>query len=188
MTESSPLPDHAESVSGTRSRRWLLRGLAGGAALVGAGVAVWKGAGPSVAEPVPGFWAQRWESPEGTLVALQGFQGRPLLINFWATWCPPCVEELPLINQFYRENRSNGWQVLALAIDKKAQVQAFLQRMPLDFPVALAGLAGADLGRSLGNLTGGLPFTVVLSGDGVVQQRKMGRVLPADLQAWAGLK
>lgn len=188
MTESSPLPDHAESVSGARSRRWWLRGLAGGAALAGAGVAVWKGAGPSVAEPVPGFWAQRWESPEGTPVALQGFQGRPLLINFWATWCPPCVEELPLINRFYQENRSNGWQVLALAVDKTAPVQAFLQRMPLDFPVAMAGMAGADLGRSLGNLTGGLPFTVVLSGNGIVRQRKMGRVLPADLQAWAGLK
>ena len=66
--------------------------------------------------------------------------------------------------------------------------QAFLQRMPLDFSVALAGMDGADLGRSLGNLTGGLPFTVVLSGDGVVRQRKMGRVLPADLQAWTGLK
>lgn len=188
MTELPPIPERAESLSDTRSRRWLLRGLAGSAALAGVGVALWKGGGASVAEPVPGFWAQRWEAPDGGPITLQSFQGRPLLINFWATWCPPCVEELPLINQFFRENRSNGWQVLALAIDKKVPVQAFLQRMPLDFPVALAGMAGADLGRSLGNLTGGLPFTVVLSGDGVVQQRKMGRVLPADLQAWAGLK
>ncbi|WP_255034013.1 TlpA disulfide reductase family protein [Rhodoferax sp. TH121] len=174
----------------TRSRRWMLGGLAGGAALAGVGVAVWRGVGdtPTVAEPVAGFWAQRWETPDGKPIALQNFQGRPLLINFWATWCPPCVEELPLINQFFREHRANGWQVLALAVDKTAPVQAFLQRMPLDFPVAMAGMAGADLGRSLGNLTGGLPFTVVLSGDGVVRQRKMGRVLPADLQAWAGLK
>jgi thiol-disulfide isomerase/thioredoxin len=171
------------------SRRWLLRGLAGGAGLAGLGVAMWQGeVHESVAEPVVGFWGQRWEAPDGSLVALKSFQGHPLLINFWATWCPPCVEELPLINQFYRENRTKGWQVLALAVDKKSSVQAFLQRMPLDFPVGLAGLAGAELGRNLGNLTGGLPFTVVLSGDGVVRQRKMGRVLPADLQAWTGLK
>jgi len=171
------------------SRRWLLRGLAGGAGLAGLGVAMWQGeVHESMAEPVVGFWGQRWEAPDGSLVALKSFQGHPLLINFWATWCPPCVEELPLINQFYRENRTKGWQVLALAVDKKSSVQAFLQRMPLDFPVGLAGLAGAELGRNLGNLTGGLPFTVVLSGDGVVRQRKMGRVLPADLQAWTGLK
>lgn len=187
MTESSSSSQPAPEGS---SRRWLLRGLAGGAALAGVGVAVWRGVGdmPVVAEPVAGFWAQRWETPDGKPLALQRFQGRPLLINFWATWCPPCVEELPLINQFFLENRANGWQVLALAVDKAAPVQAFLQRMPLDFPVAMAGMAGAELGRSLGNLTGGLPFTVVLSGDGVVRQRKMGRVLPADLQAWAGLK
>ncbi len=183
------LPSSAESAPEARSRRWLLRGLAGGAALTGVGVAVWRGGAPAaVAEPVAGFWAQRWESPDGKSVALQSFQGRPLLMNFWATWCPPCVEELPLINQFFRENRANGWQVLALAVDKTAPVQTFLQHMPLDFPVAMAGMAGAELGRRLGNLTGGLPFTVVLSGDGVVRQRKIGRVSPADLQAWAGLK
>ncbi|MDZ7918822.1 TlpA disulfide reductase family protein [Rhodoferax sp.] len=183
-------PSSSQPASEASSRRWLLRGLAGGAALAGVGVAVWRGVGdtPAVAEPVAGFWGQRWETPDGKPLALQSFQGRPLLINFWATWCPPCVEELPLINQFFREHRTNGWQVLALAVDKTAPVQAFLQRMPLDFPVAMAGMSGADLGRSLGNLTGGLPFTVVLSGDGVVRQRKMGRVLPADLQAWAGLK
>ena len=78
--------------------------------------------------------------------------------------------------------------MLGLAVDKKAPVEAFLRRTPLDFPVALAGMAGAELGRSLGNLSGGLPFTVVLSSDGVVQQRRMGRVLPADLDAWLGLK
>jgi thiol-disulfide isomerase/thioredoxin len=188
MTEPIAVADTSDSVDPTRSRRWLLRGLAGAAALAGVGVSLWKGGVAPVAEPVPGFWAQRWESPDGKPIALQSFQGHPLLINFWATWCPPCVDELPLINQFFRENRANGWQVLALAVDKKVPVQAFLQRMPLDFSVALAGMDGADLGRSLGNLTGGLPFTVVLSGDGVVRQRKMGRVLPADLQAWTGLK
>ena len=178
------------STDASRTRRWALRGLAGGAVLAGAGVAVWRGAGeaPVGAEPVPGFWAQHWESPSGHKVALRSFQGRPLVINFWATWCPPCVEELPLINRFFLENRSKGWQVLGLAVDKKAPVEAFLRRTPLDFPVALAGMAGAELGRSLGNLSGGLPFTVVLSSDGVVQQRRMGRVLPADLDAWLGLK
>lgn len=190
MAERSHASDAGAPSSASLGRRWILRGLAGSAALAGVGAAVWRGLGdaPVTAEPVPGFWAQRWESPEGQVVALQQFRGRPLLINFWATWCPPCVDELPLINQFFREHQANGWQVLGLAVDKKAPVQAFLQRMPLSFPVALAGMAGADLGRSLGNLSGGLPFSVVLSSDGVLRQRRMGRVLPADLQVWAGLK
>lgn len=172
-------------------RRTLLGGVALGAVLAGVGVAVWRqSAGPAVpvAEPVPGFWAHRWEAPDGQGVSLVAFQGRPLLLNFWATWCPPCVDELPLINRFYRENKGNGWQVLGLAIDKKEPVQKFLQKMPLDFPMAMAGLAGTELGRALGNLTGGLPFSVAIASDGTLVQRKMGRLLPEDLAAWAGVK
>ena len=119
---------------------------------------------------------------------MKTFLGKPLLLNFWATWCPPCVEELPLINAFYRQNKANGWQVLGLAVDKLAPVQAFLKKMPLDFPVAMAGLDGAELGRGLGNLAGGLPFSVVFAADGTVLHRKMGRLSQADLELWVRLK
>jgi len=131
----------------------------------------------------------QWEVPQGgDFMRMADFRGRPLLLNFWATWCPPCVEELPLINAFYKENLANGWQVLGLAVDKASAVQAFLKKMPLEFPVGMAGIAGADLGRSLGNLAGGLPFSVALSANGSVIQRKMGRLTASDLQAWARLK
>lgn len=119
---------------------------------------------------------------------MESFRGRPLLVNFWATWCPPCVDELPLINEFYRQNKANDWQVLGLAVDKLAPVRAFLQKMPLDFPIGMAGLSGADLSRNLGNLAGGLPFSVVLGREGLVLQRKMGRLSAADLEAWLRLK
>jgi hypothetical protein len=61
-------------------------------------------------------------------------------------------------NAFYRENASKGWQVVGLAVDQPSSVRKFLERLPLDFPVAMAGLGGTELGRS-GQLTGGLPFT-----------------------------
>ncbi|MBV5344216.1 MAG: TlpA family protein disulfide reductase, partial [Rhodoferax sp.] len=96
--------------------------------------------------------------------------------------------ELPLLDAFYRENRSKGWQVLGLAIDKAGAVRSFLEKMPLSFPVAMAGLGGVDLGRNLGNVTGGLPFSVAIAKSGEIAQRKMGRLGVADLEAWRGLK
>nr|WP_235507395.1 TlpA disulfide reductase family protein [Acidovorax sp. Leaf78] len=167
----------------------LYAGVAGAAALGGAGLAWWKfqpHAIDSGAEQA--LWTQEFERPEGGTLALQSLAGKPLLLNFWATWCPPCVEELPMLNAFYREQAANGWQVLGLAIDQPSAVRKFLARIPLEFPVGLAGLGGTELGRSLGNLTGGLPFTVVLGSNGRVLHRKMGQVTPQDLQLWSALR
>lgn len=173
------------------NRRWLLGATAASAAVLGAGFAWWQlpsPHGPAATPPVDGFWSMQWDMPQGGRVAMEAFRGRPLLVNFWATWCAPCVEELPLINDFYRQNKANGWQVLALAVDRLASVQSFLQKMPLDFPVGMAGASGTELGRGLGNLAGGLPFSVVVSADGMVVQRKLGRLTPDDLAAWLRLK
>jgi thiol-disulfide isomerase/thioredoxin len=161
--------------------------------VVGAGVATaWmhsaRDALPPVTGAVPAFWALKWSTPAGAALAMQSFKGRPLLINFWATWCPPCVEELPLINAFFQENQAKGWQVLGLAVDKPAQVQAFLRRSPLAFPVAMAGFDGTELSRSLGNLSGGLPFSLALDATGGIIQRKMGRLVLADLALLRGLE
>jgi thiol-disulfide isomerase/thioredoxin len=134
------------------------------------------------------FWAQRFPTPGGGELVMQSLRGKPLLINFWATWCPPCVEELPLLDRFYRENAANGWQVIGLAIDNPAAVRGFLGKMPLSFPIGLAGLGGSELGKSLGNLAGGLPFTVVIGSKGAVLHRKMGKVSVADLALWRSLK
>jgi thiol-disulfide isomerase/thioredoxin len=173
------------------NRRWLLGATAASAAALGAGLAWWRlppPAMPAAAPPVDGFWDLQWDSPQGGRVSMESFRGRPLLINFWATWCAPCVEELPLINNFYRQNKANSWQVLALAVDRLTSVQSFLQKMPLEFPVGMAGASGSELGRALGNLAGGLPFSVVLSGDGLVVQRKLGCLTPEDLASWLRLK
>ena len=180
-----------DSAVPAHNRRLLLGATAASAALLGVGVAWWRSQASSVvpaAEPVEGFWATQWDTPQGDKLPMQSFQGRPLLLNFWATWCAPCVEELPLINSFYRQNKANGWQVLGLAIDKLAPVQSFLQKMPLDFPVGMAGLVGADWVRSLGNPAGGLPFSVVFGANGAVLYRKMGRLHADDLATMLSLK
>ena len=119
---------------------------------------------------------------------MRSFHGKPLLLNFWATWCPPCVEEMPLLDRFFAENSGKGWQVLGLAVDQVAPVTRFLQHTPVRFPIALAGLAGTDLSRTLGNSGGGLPFSVVFDAAGAIAQRKMGQLAPQDLQQWRAMR
>ena len=110
-------------------------------------------------------------------------RGKPLLINFWATWCPPCVKELPEIERFARDHATRV-RVVGLAIDRLEPVQAFLKKLPLSFDIGLAGMAGTDLARSLGNSAGALPFSVLLDGSGAVVQRKLGETHYEELVSW----
>lgn len=177
------------SPPGPARRRLLYAGVAGAAALAGAGLGLWKWrAAGSPGDAATMLWPLSFDTPTGTPLVMQSLRGRPLVLNFWATWCPPCIEELPLLDGFYREHASKGWQVLGLAIDQPSAVRKFLERTPVSFPIALGGMGGTELGHALGNLAGGLPFTVVIGADGTVRQRKMGRLTPADLAQWAQLR
>jgi peroxiredoxin len=82
----------------------------------------------------------------------------------------------------------SGWQVLGLAADKPKNVAEFLQKMPLHFPVAVDAMLATQWARELGNVAGGLPFSVVINAAGEVAQRKMGKLSPSDLDAWLTIK
>lgn len=133
------------------------------------------------------LWGLTLDTPQGQSLALQSLRGQPLIINFWATWCPPCIEELPLLNAFHRQSHSNGWQILGIAVDRLEPVQKFLQRLPLEFPVVLAGMEGLALSKKLGNDTNGLPFSVLIAADGTILDRKIGKLEAADLANWKQL-
>ena len=169
------------------SRRGLL-GVAVAAGLAGVAAAWWRYQPVTAADgAMEALWTKTFDRPAGDPLAVSAFKGRKLVLNFWATWCPPCVEELPMLSRFHREQQVNGWVVLAIAVDQPSAVRKFLQTMPLAMPVVMAGLEGTDLSRSLGNATGGLPFTVVVGERGNIIQRKLGKVSEADLAQWAGL-
>ncbi len=171
----------------TPSRRRAL-GLAVGAAaaLAGAGVA-WRrwrvndGAEAATAA----LWSMQFDKPEGGKLVMADLRGKPLLINFWATWCVPCVRELPALQRFQREQAARGWRVIALAVDQPVPVIEFINRFKLELTVALAGVDGLEWQRAMGNDNGGLPFSLVLDGAGRVRHRKLGETTIDDLTQWA---
>ena len=162
------------------------------AALGGAGLAWWRRSQPTPPavpgnDPVPAdLWTLRLDRPEGGALELASLRGKPLVLNFWATWCPPCLREMPALDRFHQAWGPKGWQVVGLAIDGPTPVRGFLARTPVRFPIALAGLDGTDLVRALGNASGGLPFTVVIDAGGRVRQRKLGETSFDELSGWAG--
>ncbi len=174
-------------------RNMLYGGVAAAAALAGAGAAWWKFQphgtldGPQVKAAGDAFWAASFDTPDGKPLSMRSFRGKLLMVNFWATWCPPCVEELPLLDFFYQENKDKNLQIVGLAVDQPSAVRTWLQTRPLNFPVGMAGLGGTELSKSLGNTSGSLPFTVVFSPAGVLLHRKIGKVTPEELVQWTHL-
>ena len=170
---------------GLSKRQVVFGGVAVLAAIAGSGLALKKQPAGLDMETQQALWNAEFDTPDGQVLKMQNLQGRPLVINFWATWCAPCVEEMPLLDIFFRQNASKGWQMVGLAIDQPSRVRQYLSQNAISYPIGLAGLTGTELGRYLGNEVGGLPFTVVLDGKGGVIQRKLGKLSAQEIQAWA---
>ncbi|MEO5733703.1 MAG: TlpA disulfide reductase family protein [Rubrivivax sp.] len=177
-----------------KRRRWLLGGAGAAAALAGVGWQQWRerdvapGVDAAEAEASAsggGLWRARFDTPDGGTLALASFKGAPLLLNFWATWCPPCIKELPELDRFARDHAAQGLRVVGLAIDSPTPVRKFLASQPVSYPIGLAGFEGTDLSRQLGNTTGGLPFSVLFDRGGQIVQRKLGETHSDELAAWA---
>lgn len=161
---------------------------AAGVAAVAGAFGLWLGARrvPSPHDMAPGaLWKTEFQRVDGGPLRLEAWYGQPIVVNFWASWCPPCVKEMPQFDRFHAEHGARGWRVVGLAVDRQEAVKDFLAQTPVKFPVALAGLDGTTLMRQLGNAQGGLPFTVVINRQGWVVQRRLGETHYEDLVEWS---
>jgi peroxiredoxin len=109
------------------------------------------------------------------------FQQRALVANFWATWCEPCREEVPLLVTTYENYKSAGAVVLGIGIDSAEKLKRFAAEYRIAYPVLVADANALELMRKLGNRAGGLPFTVVLDSHGRLVHRKLGAVRRGEL-------
>lgn len=168
-----------------------------GFALLFGALGIWYGlksrpaAGPEVTTmapsalphtPVEALFAQSMNDASGASQSLSRWKGKALIVNFWAPWCAPCVEEMPELDSLGKQIN-----IIGIGIDSPSNIAAFAGKHKISYPLYVAGMSGTDLARDFGNKGGGLPFTVLIGADGTVRKTYLGRLkfdqLKADLAA-----
>jgi thiol-disulfide isomerase/thioredoxin len=134
-------------------------------------------------ERIPPFVLPRLD---GDPIGMPGdFAGRPLLVNVWASWCGPCIAEMPELQRFAAAQGATGVQVLGIALDDEANVREFLRRIPVSYAIALDAPGPADAGVRLGNPKGVLPYSILVSADGRLLKQRIGPFAAGEIDAWA---
>jgi peroxiredoxin len=127
---------------------------------------------------------------DGQNKALSEWRATPLVVNFWATWCSPCVEEMPALSALQTELKQSGQaiQLIGIGIDSPENIAEFAKKYKITYPLYIAGMPGTQLSQQLGNQTGGLPFTIIINKSGDIVKTYSGRLsMPALRKDLAGL-
>lgn len=119
---------------------------------------------------------------DGKPQVLSQWKGKVLVVNFWATWCPPCKEEMPEFSRISRKYALNGVQFVGISIDSAEKVAIFRNEVDVTYPLLISNLETLDLSSDLGNRAKALPFTVILRPDGRPQQVRLGKFATPDLE------
>jgi thiol-disulfide isomerase/thioredoxin len=166
-------------------RRLLLAGVGAIALAGGAGLAVYRLRQDDVGTAaVATLFAQTFNDAEGQPQPMTQWRDRWLVLNFWATWCTPCVEEMPTLQQVAWDYGTRGVAVVGLGIDSPAAIRRFQSELKLELPLLVAGAGGSELARALGNPSGALPYTVLISPKGAVVRAHLGLLRSELLRSW----
>ena len=174
---------------------WIILGLAVLAGALGGWmghqrtVATLTGATPPAAvdrgligQPVP---ALKLTDLDGHAERLDSWHGQPVLLNFWASWCAPCIAEMPELDQFQKQQTPGAVQVIGVAMDEPARVAAFLREHPVEYPILLGSLASPSATRQLGDTAEVLPYSVLLDAHGRIVAMHVGQLSKSELEAWS---
>jgi peroxiredoxin len=145
----------------------------------GVGVALWNREAP---DPGP-LLALSLPDTHGTLQPLAQWRGKVLVVNFWATWCVPCRQEMPEFVRAQRELGPRGVQFVGIAVDQADKVDQFAKELNLNYPALVGGYEAVDVSKPLGNSLLALPFTVILARDGHVAHTQLGPLKPEQLHS-----
>jgi thiol-disulfide isomerase/thioredoxin len=158
-----------------RSTRWFLFAAVALVALAGGYFArLWVAVDPPAQDAGEVLLATRLNDPTGAPQPMAQWRGKVLVVNFWATWCPPCLKEIPEFVRLQERYAPKGVQFVGIAIDGTAQVMGFMAQHGMNYPVLMAEREGLDLARAAGNRLGGLPFTVIIDRQGRAARVELG--------------
>lgn len=130
------------------------------------------------------LFEQTFNDADGRPQPMKQWQGRHLVLNFWATWCAPCVEEMPELQRVQQDYAERGVAVVGLGIDNAAAIRRFRDEQGIALPLLVAGAGGSEVARQFGNLSGALPYTVLIDREGRIVQARLGRIREQELRSW----
>ena len=132
---------------------------------------------------VKAFFANSWQTPDGKTVNTQDWQVKVLVVNFWASWCPPCVEEMPALDKLQQEFLQQKVLFVGIGIDSPSNIREFLSKTPVSYPIVIGGLEGSNLSKQLGNSQGALPYTIIINAKGKASYSKLGKISEDDIRS-----
>lgn len=131
---------------------------------------------PTVNAPANVLLDARFNTLDGKEVALKTWQNKVIVLNFWATWCPPCREEMPELSKMQDQYKNKNLVVIGLSTDDLETTKTFIQSNPVSYPVLAGDMQAMNFAESLGNNQGVLPYTVVIDEKGQIVKTFFGRV------------
>ena len=185
MSEDALDASRAEAPPRRSRRGWLVGGIALAALALGAGTA-WYHSRPTATTDGAAILGLVLPDADDRQQAMAQWRGKVLVVNFWATWCAPCREEMPQFVRMQSRDAGKGVQFVGIAVDDAAKVRDFAREIGLNYPSLIGGFGAIELSKSLGNQLSALPFTVVLDRDGRVALSHLGPLKSADLDHLLG--
>ena len=164
-------------------RNLLIIGAATLAAAGGVGLQVLLRRPDPEATAIGDLWTLPLQDLTGKAQSLSQWRGKVLVVNFWATWCEPCREEVPALVRTQEKYSPNNLQIVGISLDSASKVREFAKEFKIQYPLVVAGLDSIEITRKLGNKAATLPYTLVLDAAGRIQARHLGGISEAQLEA-----